>query len=201
MFYLKVTGAILAGGKSTRMKYNKAFAKLGDYSIIETIINRLTKIFDNNIIISNEPELYKHLGLEVYTDIYPGLGPISGIHSALTNSPNEVIFAIACDMPFVPQALIEYMIEVLDDYDTVVAKIDNFYQATSAVYHKSCLPVLANCLENNKLKTSLIFRELNAKVLDELEVARFGNLDDIFFNINDEKALAYAQELSRRFFR
>lgn len=197
---MKVTGAILAGGKSTRMKYNKAFAKLGDYTIIETIINRFTNIFDNNIIISNEPDLYQHLGLEVYTDIYPGLGPISGIHSALTNSPDDVIFAIACDMPFIPQALIEYMIDVLDDYDTVVARINNFYQATSAVYQKSCLPVLTNCLENNKLKTGLIFRELNPLVLDEEEVSRFGNLDDIFFNINDEAALAYAQELSRRFF-
>ncbi len=198
---MKVTGAILAGGKSSRMKYNKAFAKLGDYSIIETIINKLRKNFDNNIIIiSNEPELYEHLGLKIYTDIYPGLGPISGIHSALVNSSSEAVFAIACDMPFVPQSLIEHMIERADGYDAVVARINNFYQATSALYQKSCLPVLTDCLENNKLKTGLIFRELNALVLDEQQVAKFGNLEEIFFNINDEEALAYAQEISRRFF-
>ncbi len=198
---MKVTGAILAGGKSTRMKYNKAFAKLGEEVIIEMILKQFKELFNKTIIISNEPHLYEHLGIDIYTDIYPGLGPISGIHSALTNSTDEVIFALACDMPFVPPDLIKYMLARITGYDTVVARTNNFYQATSAVYHKSCLPILINCLENDKLKTTLIFRELNARVLDEPEVEPFGKLEDIFFNINDENALEYAQELAGRFWK
>lgn len=195
---MKVTGAILAGGKSTRMKYNKAFAKLGEEVIIERIIKQFSTLFDKTIIISNEPQLYEHLGIDIYTDIFPGLGPISGIHSALTNSNNEVIFALACDMPFVPADLIKYMLERIEGYDTVVARTNNFFQATSAAYHKNCLPILTNCLEKELLKTTLIFRELNARILDEPEVESFGSADDIFLNINDEKALIYAQELIGR---
>lgn len=198
MLLLKVTGAILAGGKSTRMKYNKAFAKLGEEIIIERIIKQFNTLFDKTIIISNEPQLYEHLSIDTFTDIYPGLGPISGIHSALTNSDDEVIFALACDMPFVPIALIEYMLARIEGYDTVVARTNNFFQATSAVYHKNCLPVLTHCLENELLKTTLIFRELKARILDEPEVEPFGSVDDIFLNINDEKALTYAQELVGR---
>ena len=196
-----VTGAILAGGKSTRMKYNKAFAKLGDETIIETILQRFELIFDETIIITNEPEEYEFLGMPLYTDIYVGLGPISGIHSALTNSNNDTTFVLACDMPFVPQNLIEYMLDRIKGYDTVVARTKGFFQATSAAYHKSSLPVLTNCLENEKLKTTLIFREMKTKILDEPELMQFGNLDEIFFNINDEIALSNAQELARRFFK
>lgn len=198
---MQVTGAILAGGKSTRMQYNKAFAKLGETTIIESIITRFMEIFDETIIITNEPEQYGFLSLPLYTDVYKGLGPISGIHSALYNSSQEVTFVLACDMPFVPYELIVYMLDRIEGFDTVVARTNNFFQATSAVYHKDCLPILANCLENDKLKTTLIFRELKARILDEPELMQFGDLSDMFFNINDEKALKKAQDISGRFSR
>ncbi|HZK44316.1 MAG TPA: molybdenum cofactor guanylyltransferase [Syntrophomonadaceae bacterium] len=197
---MKISGAILAGGKSSRMKYNKAFAELGDMRIIDIILARFKQMFDETIIITNDPEEYQDLGVEVYTDIYPRLGPIGGIHSALVNSTNEVVFALACDMPFVPDTLIKYMFDRIDGYDTVVARTNGFFQATAALYNKSSLPVLTDCLENKKLKTTLLFRDLNSKVLEENELIKFGDLDDIFFNINDKSALLRAQELSRRFF-
>lgn len=197
VIFVQVTGAILAGGKSTRMKYNKSFAKLGEETIIGIILARFREIFDEIIIITNEPEEYEFLNIPLYTDVYKGLGPISGIHSALTHSRNEVTFVLACDMPFVPLELIIYMLDRIEGYDTVVARTNNFFQATSAVYHQSCIPILTNCLENDKLKTTLIFRELKARILDEPELLQFGNLEDIFFNINDENALLKAQEISR----
>ncbi|HZJ84247.1 MAG TPA: molybdenum cofactor guanylyltransferase [Syntrophomonadaceae bacterium] len=197
---MKVTGAILAGGKSTRMKYNKSFAKIGEKNIIEIILAKFEDMFDDIIIITNEPKEYEFLGKPMYRDIFVGLGPISGIHSALINSTNDVTFVLACDMPFVPENLIEYMLNKIEGYDTVVARTNNFFQATSAVYHQSSLPVLTNCLENNKLKTTLIFREMKAKILDEPELMGFGNLDEIFLNINDEFALSNARKIARRFF-
>ncbi len=198
---MQVTGAILAGGKSTRMKYNKSFAKLGEKTIIEIILSQFKQMFDETIIITNEPHEYEFLDIPLFTDIYVGLGPISGIHSALINSTNDVTFVLACDMPFVPQNLIEYMLSQIDGYDTVVARTNNFFQATSAVYHKSSLPVLTDCLENEKLKTTLIFREMNSKILDEPELVEFGDVDEIFLNINDKAILADAQEIARRYFK
>lgn len=195
---MKASGIILSGGRSSRMKYNKAFAEITSRSSIEIIIDKFRSFFDETIIISNEPELYKRFGLPVYTDIYPRLGPISGIHSALYRSSFESIFLLGCDMPFINMSLVELMLEKLNGFDTVVPRINSYLQPTSAVYRKSCLPLLTDCLENNKLKLTMIFRELNSLILDESQLQQFGPIEEILFNVNDSEALMTARQMAGR---
>lgn len=195
---MKASGIILSGGRSSRMKYNKAFAEITSRSSIEIIIDKFRSFFDETIIISNELELYKRFGLPVYTDIYPRLGPISGIHSALYRSSFESIFLLGCDMPFINMSLVELMLEKLNGFDTVVPRINSYLQPTSAVYRKSCLPLLTDCLENNKLKLTMIFRELNSLILDESQLQQFGPIEEILFNVNDSEALMTARQMAGR---
>ena len=68
---MKASGAILAGGKSSRMKFNKAFAQIDQQMSIEIIIHKFKSIFSETIIISNEPELFQGFNLPVFTDVYP----------------------------------------------------------------------------------------------------------------------------------
>ena len=89
---MKSSGIILAGGKSSRMKFNKAFARITSQTAIEIIIKKFQAFFCETIIISNDPEEYLHLGLPVFTDVYPRQGPVNGIHSALYYASNESIF-------------------------------------------------------------------------------------------------------------
>lgn len=195
---VEATGVILAGGKSSRMKYNKAFAQIKGQANIEIIISKFRKFFAESIIISNQPELYLEYGLEIYTDIFPRKGPISGIHSGLSYSTFDSVFILGCDMPFINMNLVEFMLQQLGDYDSVVPEIGGFLQPTSAVYSKKCLPVLTDCLENDKLKLTLIFKELDAVILNEWELRRFGNIRDIFLNVNDLQALEFARKISGR---
>jgi molybdopterin-guanine dinucleotide biosynthesis protein A len=195
---MEATGVILAGGKSSRMQFNKAFANIGGKSIIDIITAKLRRLFKEVIIISNEPELYQGLGVNVYTDIYPGLGPVSGIHSALYHASYNTAFILGCDMPFINMGLVQYMFENLKDHDSVVPLIDNYLQPTSAVYSKKCLPILTDCLKNNKLKLVLVFRELDTVMIYEKEIERFGKIKEIFFNVNDLNALVQAREMAGR---
>lgn len=198
MAKIKASGVILAGGKSSRMKFNKAFAEINGRKVIDIIINKFTSFFEETIIISNEPELFQDLGVKVYTDIYPRLGPISGIHSGLVNAHNEVIFLSGCDMPFIRMELINYMLKKLGEHDTVVPVIDGYLQPTSAVYSSKCIPLLTDCLENDKLKLTLIFRELNTVKLEEQVLKQFGNVEELFLNVNDPQALETAQKIAGR---
>lgn len=195
---MKASGVILSGGRSSRMKYNKAFAEITSRSSIEIIIDKFSHFFDETMIISNEPELYKRFGLPIYTDIYPRLGPISGIHSALYHSNFDRIFLLGCDMPFISMPLVELMLEKLNGFDTVVPRIDSYLQPTSAVYSQSCLPLLTDCLENNKLKLTMIFQELNSLILDESQLRQFGPIEEILFNVNDSRALMTARQMAGR---
>ena len=196
---MKASGVILAGGRSSRMKFNKAFAEISGQQVINIIADKFTGLFDETIIISNEPELFGYLGLAVYTDVYPRMGPVSGIHSGLYHARYDRAFILGCDVPFINMELVEYMIAKMGDYDSVVPKIDSYLQPLAAVYNRKCLPVLAACLQEDRVKLIRIFEELNALVLSRNELEKFGIVEEIFLNVNDIEALNLATKIAGRY--
>jgi molybdopterin-guanine dinucleotide biosynthesis protein A len=196
---MKASGVILAGGKSSRMKFNKAFAQIAGKSVISIIVDKFASFFDETIIISNDPQLYYDLGPVVHTDIYPHMGPVSGIHSGLFHASHDQAFILGCDVPFMNMELVKYMINLLDDYDCVVPEIDTYLQPLSAVYTKKCLPVLTNCLKNDKVKLIRIFEELETLILNRNELKKFGVVEELFLNVNDLEALNRAKQIAGRY--
>jgi len=102
---LPISAAILAGGKSSRMKMPKCLIALENKRLIEILISNVKKIFDeifNCYKLSRAFIFYN--GIPLIGDIYPFKGPMAGIHAALKNSEYDV-FAFACDMPCVKKKL------------------------------------------------------------------------------------------------
>lgn len=192
---MQCSGVILAGGRSSRMKFNKAFARIGDTIVIDMILEKFFLLFNEIIIITNEPELFSNYPVKVYTDIYPYCGPVSGIHAGLSYARYERIFVQGCDMPFVNQNVVKYMVEQLGDHDAVVPVINTFLQPTSAVYRNSCLPLLTSCLKKKLLKLTKFFEDWDTLYLHEEDLRSYGNLDTMFFNINTSEALERAQHI------
>lgn len=195
---MKASGVINAGGRSTRMQYNKAFAEIGGKPLIEIIINKFEPFFSEIIIVSNQPELYEKYGYKTYPDIYPGKGPVGGIHTALHNANFEQIFMLGCDMPFMDMRIAEFLLEKLYDKDSAVPRIKGYLQPMSAAYSKKCLPRLIYNLETDRLKLTRLFEELNAEIVEEEELERFGDLDEIFLNVNDQITLQKAAVIAGR---
>jgi len=84
--YDDITAIILSGGKSTRMGTNKSLLKIDDKTIIERLRDLLQNIFEDVILITNDPDDYQFLGLPIYEDVFRHRGPLAGIHSGLKNS-------------------------------------------------------------------------------------------------------------------
>jgi molybdenum cofactor guanylyltransferase len=177
----------------------KAFAEVSGRPVINIIADKFTGLFDETIIISNEPELFEHLGLQVYTDVYPRMGPVSGIHSGLYHSHNNNVFVLGCDVPFINMDLVAYMVNNIGDYDSVVPEIDSYLQPLAAVYSRKCLPILTACLQEDRVKLVRIFEELNALVLGRDELEKFGIVEEIFLNVNDIEALNFAAKIAGRY--
>lgn len=192
------SGVVLAGGRSSRMKYNKAFAEIGGRSSLQIIMDKFSAIFAETIIISNNPELYQGMADRIETDVFPGLGPVAGIHSGLYHASCEKVFVLGCDMPFIDMSLVKYMLEQLDNHQAVVPELSGCLQPLAAVYSRQGLQIFTRCLQEDKLKLVRIFEELDTRVLQESELARFGKVDEIFFNVNDAAALQKAQEIAGR---
>ena len=195
---MNASGVVLAGGRSTRMKFNKAFAEIGGKSSLQIILDKFNTVFSETIIISNNPELYTEMNDKIYTDVFPSLGQVAGIHSGLHNASCDTVFVLACDMPFIDTRLISFMVDQLGEYQAVVPQLGGRLQPLAALYSRSCLPVFERCLQEDKLKLVRIFEELDTLILPETELPVFGKVEDIFFNVNDAAALQKAQEIAGR---
>jgi hypothetical protein len=58
---------------------------------------------------------------------------------------------------------------------------------------------MTNCLEQQLLKLVLVFKELDAVRLYESDMKRFGEVRDMFINVNDERALNLARSIAGRY--
>ena len=202
--YNDITGIILSGGKSTRMGQDKSFLKFGNQTVIEHISELMKSIFKDVIIITNDPEKYKSLGLKCYEDILKGIGPLGGIHSGLTHSENELNFIISCDIPFITNDVIEFIINQKKDNDIVVTRADGFIQQLCGLYRKRLLPkineMISESIENEtrnvdqnkrKCKVLSLIDRVDTKIID-IEKEFLNYKPGTFFNMNkpDEYDLA-----------
>ncbi|MBN1627246.1 MAG: molybdenum cofactor guanylyltransferase [Deltaproteobacteria bacterium] len=184
-FIRGVTGVILAGGKSSRFGTNKAFADVNGRQLIRRVIDIMGSVFEELIIITNDPGEYSSLGLPMYEDLIKGLGPLGGIYTGLEEMPERHGFFVACDMPFLNEDLIRHITEkISDDLDAVVPKIDWKMEPLHSLYSKTCLPAIKELIDSGECMINRFFQSIRAKFINEDEIRRHDPLMMSFYNIN-----------------
>ena len=193
--YNDITAIILSGGKSLRMGTNKSLLKIGDKTVIERMRDLLQSIFKDVILITNDPDDYKFLGLPIYEDVFRHRGPLAGIHAGLKHSKTEINFIISCDLPFMTMEMINYLIEYKTNKLITVAKADGFIQQLAGKYSKECLSpaekILKEVVNNENRDAVQKKRKCNVLSLIDLvgaEIISAESLpfysEDLYFNMN-----------------
>jgi molybdopterin-guanine dinucleotide biosynthesis protein A len=184
-----ITGLILAGGKSTRFGKNKALVELDGIRLIERVIRVMGSVFQRLIILTNSPHEYSYLNLPMVEDSIKGLGPIGGLYTGLESISDDAGFFVACDMPFLSESLIRHMVEIRDDFDVVLPKIDWKIEALHGLYNKSCLPTIKELIDSHEYQVIRFFPKVHVKYLGENEIREFDPQLKSFFNINKPNEL------------
>ncbi len=190
------TGIILAGGKGSRIKKNKALIALSDgKTLIQKSIDALTKIFTEILIVTNQKEVYRDYDVHVVEDLIKGTGPLGGIFAGLCYSTSYYNFVIGCDMPFPQVRLIKLLLEKCGDQDVVIPETKGEMEPLFAVYSKNCLPVIFDRLQKHDLKVRHVLTKLKVERVGEKEINTIDPKHLSFFNINTIEDLKKAQVL------
>lgn len=196
-----VTGVILAGGKSRRMGQNKAFLRLGNETLIGHVIQCMQSITDELLLITNNPDEYAHLNIEMHNDIIQNVGTLGGIHSGLTHASYKTVICVGCDSPFLKPNLLKYLVSMLEDYDAVmpmsnkIGKTHKTLQTLCAVYSKSCIPIIEEMLNQSELRVHALQNHANV-LCPSPETWRLYDPDGIsFFNVNTPEDYKKAQTI------
>jgi len=194
---LDVSCIVLAGGKGLRLGQEKALETIGKRSLLERVICEL-RFFSNDMLVisaseSSYPQLRDYPNLRIASDIYPSKGPLGGIYTGLKISNSFYNLVIACDMPFLNQALLLYMIQVSAGFDLIVPRLGDMVEPLHAVYSKGCLAPIENLLKQGSLSVRELFTLVRVRYVEAEEINRFDPEHLSFFNINNESDLKRAR--------
>jgi molybdopterin-guanine dinucleotide biosynthesis protein A len=194
----KVTSIILAGGKNLRLGRNKAIENIGNITLIERVAKRLRPLTGHYIIVTSGDkfELPGPCKAEMLADVYYGKGPLGGIYTGLLTARSSQNIVVACDMPFLNNKLLGYMLELSGDYDAVVPRLDNgMIEPLHAIYSKSCLGKMKEWLESDRLKIYRFLDAIKVRYVERAECQEYDPQLLSFFNINYQQDLDRAIEL------
>jgi len=192
----RVSGVILAGGKSRRMGGSpKALLPFGGRPLIEHIAETLRSVLSDCLVVTNTPELYASLRLPMVGDTFPEGGSLGGIYSGLQAAPGDAALCVACDMPFLSAPLVAYLAGRAVEADVVIPEAAGDLQPLHAVYGKACLPAMERRLRAGQLKVVGFFDEVQVLRIPTEAVERLADPDIAFMNLNTPEDLARARAL------
>jgi molybdopterin-guanine dinucleotide biosynthesis protein A len=180
-----VSGFVLAGGRSSRMGRDKALLEIDGVTLIVRAVTLLRSVLDEATVIASKAG-YESLGLRIVGDDFPGFGPLGGIATALHISKKPWNLVIACDLPYLSKAWLEYLIEraLKSEADAVVPMNVRGPEPLCAMYHKNAEQRIRTGVEGGIRKVTDSFANLHVEHVEPDEWKGFASGGPLFKNVN-----------------
>lgn len=193
-----ISGVILAGGENKRFGgINKSNLIIGGSSIMSRIVDTISDIFEEIIIVTNDPGKFHVFNrYNIVPDQFKKIGPLGGIHSAIKASSKESVFVFAGDMPFVDKEIIMNQIEYFSLFsdDVVIPRVNGYDEPLHAIYRNSIFGLLDDYLATRK---EYAIRDFLSNVnVNYLHLKESGQTRKAFTNINTPSEAEDATRLS-----
>ncbi len=164
---MTTAGFVLVGGRSRRMGRDKALLPWHSGVLVQDVAAKVAEVSGTVDLVGN-PDRYAHLGFNCLTDLRPGLGPLSGLETALHSGRAEYNLVLACDMPDVSAEHLTHLLRTAQQTDAkcVVTQDEaGRIHPLCAVYHAVCLPSISRALDERRLKLLDLVSELDAEAV------------------------------------
>jgi molybdopterin-guanine dinucleotide biosynthesis protein A len=191
------SGVILAGGLSTRFSgRNKAFIEIGGIKILDRLYALYRELFDEIILVTNDPHLYVDWDVTLTTDIFQVRSSLTGIHAGLFAATRPHAFFAACDTPFLNRRLVEEVLSRIEPrFDVIIPKTREGFEPLCAVYSRRCLIPMERSITKGDFKIIRLFNKLKVRTVSEKVVLMHDPELISFFNVNTPEDLEKAQEI------
>ena len=160
--------------KASEWAKTKPLSKLKGFLSSTEFTLYLKDLFQEIIIVTNQKELFLNLDAKIHSDLIPNRGVLGGLYTGLFFSSFPYSFCVACDMPFLNESVIKYLIQSIDDFDVIVPKTKDGLQPLHAIYSKNCLEPIKETIEQGKYKIIDFYPMVRIKIIEEHE---FRSLD------------------------
>ncbi len=167
-----MTVVILAGGQSRRMGRDKLQLTLAGETLLARAVRRYSEVFPRVLVSVAGPEKFPELGQKRVFDVFPGAGPLAGLHAGLLAS-GEDVFLTGADMPFSSPEKAQVLASLCGEADACVLTDEaGRWEPLFGFYRSSLLSQAQELLSSGRrsmgaLLGSVSLREVSLKELGE----------------------------------
>jgi molybdopterin-guanine dinucleotide biosynthesis protein A len=183
--------ALLTGGASTRMGFDKAHARLAGVACATRIAECLASLFEEVLLVGGDPPR-EAPGRRVPDPPGPVCG-LRGLVGALAAAQAPRVLVVATDLPFVTPELL-LALAAFPEADAVVPRSERGPHPLCAVYRReSALPAARERLAAGRLKLQDLLAALDTRELAPADLTLLDPEGRALSNLNTPEDLARAE--------
>lgn len=193
-----MTAIVLAGGRGTRMKADKAGLLVGGRTLLEHVLAQIEPYFDEVIVSISKSQgggckpaglgmagtgrkadpRGGCSGLRLVEDETPGLGPIGGVLSGLRAAGNDACAVIACDIPDIDIALLRSLARAADGVEIAVpVGPSGLHEPLFAIYRRSIIREIESLLARGERSILPLYDRCRTSLVRLDDAVRLPNLN------------------------
>ena len=188
--------AIQAGGRSTRMKTDKAWLMINDQPMIERVLITAQQITEKILIVINEhnprqadyQDLAEKYGTRILPDAHDFRGPLGGIETVLRQlQKKDSVLILACDLPFIGAEFLQLLISIHQSGEallTVPTDAMGRPQMLCTIYSSDCLDEIRRMLIADELKARLLSIRVATNFVSFERYAHLVGAEKFLMNVN-----------------
>jgi molybdopterin-guanine dinucleotide biosynthesis protein A len=146
-----ISAYILAGGNSSRFGSDKARALLDAQPLIQRVAESLREHANSLTAFARHGGDYDDLGIQTIADVYPGDGPLAGLHAALHDATTGWVLLVSCDFIVIKPQWLTLLLNAATDIAPAIAFRHEFWEPLFALYSRSLLPMVESHLSRRQL--------------------------------------------------
>ncbi len=186
---------VLAGGKSRRIGQPKAFLDLGGRTLIERVLDVVTDLFPETLLVTPDFAAFARFDLPLIADRHADAGALGGLWTGVAAATFPQSLAVACDMPFLSPALLAHLAARAGACDGAIPRGPDGLHPLHAVYAKHCAGALGRAVEGGRLKLTDAIAGLDMAEIGEQELRRIDPALHSLFNVNRPEDLERARNI------
>jgi molybdopterin-guanine dinucleotide biosynthesis protein A len=170
----------------------KAMIELASRPLVARVVGTVGSAGLDPVVVAKPDSPLPKLDCRVLSEPSEPHHPLNGIVTALGASAGRGAVAIACDMPLVPSKLLAWLAQL--EEPVAVCEINGKLEPLLGRYSPEVCEQLAESLAAGAPMREAV-AALDPYVIPEDRVARFGDPERIFFNVNTPGDLVEAERL------
>ncbi len=178
----RLLGLVLAGGQSRRMGQDKALLIREGQSQLGFAVSLLEQVVDGVYVSArseqqDDPERSR---FPTIVDRYEDIGPVAGILSAMDEHPDADWLVLACDLPNIDTATLQYLLEhraADQPFSAFKSSYDSLPEPLCAVYASGSGSVIREFVDDGIVCPRKILINSDTKLLEQPNPRSLDNIN------------------------